>query len=519
MGRRAESRLLIYNGSPEPRPRPTPLPILQQQKKKKKKAVVILFDFINICAAAAADLSPGKMMEVGPPKSSLMRKLAIRSATSRHEEQMKVASLRARLHGTSFVSRFPIASVPPSGLKRPSSWPAASEERGPLGGSSAGPPAVAALAAGPAPGWPFRGSAPTFAPAPPYAWQMEHPSHTAAQRSRVAKAQRESDIRALADWLFKKLFPIEVAGFTRLAAERVHQEALAHAMPRKSMEDEILEAYDSDVDWAMNSKLDPEEMLVENCAKQQLRRRDFCTLRPGTWLNDEMINGFCSFLSRTHPDNDCMFLNTFFLVALTRGGEYNYDNVKSWTRQLGKKTFRPEKNLVFDFRLIVAPLNELQRAHWTLAVIDLELQEFRYYDSLGARKPPSLLKSLQQWLRDEYRAKASHLTQFGSIETWPIRVVSPCPQQSNGVDCGAFSCAFAATVGRPGHDLMKEVSQRDMSMWRRKIAACLLSERDNCAKLRDRRGGLPMILKSGPGIPRDKAMHDTDSRQQPMDLS
>ena len=76
---------------------------------------------------------------------------------------------------------------------------------------------------------------------------------------------------------------------------------------------------------------DPHEPLCSH-TNELVTRYDMRTLRPGAWLNGEVINFYIAMLSAAHPD--IYFTRTYFYTKLLQGGEYKYRNVSSWTRRL-----------------------------------------------------------------------------------------------------------------------------------------------------------------------------------------
>nr|XP_009785328.1 PREDICTED: ubiquitin-like-specific protease ESD4 isoform X6 [Nicotiana sylvestris] len=74
-------------------------------------------------------------------------------------------------------------------------------------------------------------------------------------------------------------------------------------------------------------------------------------LRPGAWLNDEVINVYLELLKEREKREPqkflrCHFFNTFFYKKLISGkGGYNYQSVKRWTsqRKLGYSLFECDK--------------------------------------------------------------------------------------------------------------------------------------------------------------------------------
>jgi hypothetical protein len=133
----------------------------------------------------------------------------------------------------------------------------------------------------------------------------------------------------------------------------------------------------------------PSEILADfGC--DSVQRRSMQTLRPGAWLNDEVINYFLKNCLAWRDEKMCVrepgrrrshFFNTFFFQAMfdekntdpKLKGRYNYENVKRWSKNV------PGKD-IFNLKYIVCPIN-LDNLHWTSAVIFMEKKRIQYYDS------------------------------------------------------------------------------------------------------------------------------------------
>jgi sentrin-specific protease 1 len=102
-------------------------------------------------------------------------------------------------------------------------------------------------------------------------------------------------------------------------------------------------------------------------------RKDIQTLRGLNWLNDEIINFYMSLLCERSKDQTRSLpkvyaMTTFFYPKLLKDG---YSMLRRWTRKVD----------IFSFDLVLVPLH--LGLHWTLAVIDFNCREVRYYDSMN----------------------------------------------------------------------------------------------------------------------------------------
>ena len=135
----------------------------------------------------------------------------------------------------------------------------------------------------------------------------------------------------------------------------------------------------------------PLEILASQAGDSN-QRGSMQTLRPGIWLNDEVINYFLKNCLKSRDIKICAkepgrrrlhFFNSFFVQKLfdeknrnrKLRGIYNYENVKGWSVKV------PGKD-IFNLKYIFCPIN-LNNIHWTVAVIFMEAKRIQYYDSMG----------------------------------------------------------------------------------------------------------------------------------------
>lgn len=165
-------------------------------------------------------------------------------------------------------------------------------------------------------------------------------------------------------------------------------------------------------------------------------------LRPGAWLNDEVINVYLELLKereRREPKKflKCHFFNTFFYKKLiSNKGDYNYQSVKRWTsqRKLGYCLFECDK--------IFVPIHK--QVHWCLAVINKKDEKFQYLDSLGGTDQ-QVLEVLARYFIDEVKDKNG---KYIDINSWKLEFVEDLPEQENGFDCGMFMLKYADFYSR-----------------------------------------------------------------------
>ena len=212
-----------------------------------------------------------------------------------------------------------------------------------------------------------------------------------------------------------------------------------------------------------------DEVLIEKFNIPMTSAKLSC-LRPGTWLNDEVIN-FCMLmleerdikLSEIYPSRKkSHYFNSFFMEKLLGQGhkKYAYDDVKRWSRKFD----------IFELDKIFIPIN-ISQSHWSLAVILIQKKEILYVDSMnGQGKGTKYVKALLRWLVDEARTRKN--TALNTSE-WKLTSIS-CPQQRNGFDCGVYT--VMATNFFSDNLPIEEAyyGQNDMPFFRVKMASDIL---------------------------------------------
>ncbi|KAK3189616.1 hypothetical protein Dsin_029177 [Dipteronia sinensis] len=190
-------------------------------------------------------------------------------------------------------------------------------------------------------------------------------------------------------------------------------------------------------------------------------------LRPGAWLNDEVINVYLGLLKereKREPQKflKCHFFNTFFYKKLTSGNRgYDFKAAKRWTtmKKLGYAlidcdkveilfTFFPLSSYVLLYYLhlslnwflfwdqIFVPIH--QQIHWCLAVINKRDKKFQYLDSLKGRDG-KVLNNLAKYYVEEVKDKSGKDI---DLSDWELEFVEDLPEQENGYDCGMFMLKY-----------------------------------------------------------------------------
>ncbi|NXN37875.1 SENP2 protease, partial [Rhinoptilus africanus] len=192
----------------------------------------------------------------------------------------------------------------------------------------------------------------------------------------------------------------------------------------QAMEREVIAAF---------GKGEPDE-IMSSAFKLKVTREDIHTLRNLCWLNDEVINFYMGLVmerSKKEEYPSVHAFSSFFFEKLTSGG---YKAVGRWTRHMD----------LFKKDIILVPIN--LSLHWALAVIDTRKKTIKYFDSLG-QKGDKICETLLKYLQDESCEKRNVKL---NVSEWTIHSMEPheIPQQTNGSDCGVFTCKYADFICR-----------------------------------------------------------------------
>ncbi|KAF8272288.1 hypothetical protein EI94DRAFT_1566544, partial [Lactarius quietus] len=210
---------------------------------------------------------------------------------------------------------------------------------------------------------------------------------------------------------------------------------------------------------------------IAKVASMQVTDTDLGRLRPGTWLNDEIINFYGQLIlerSTSHPRNtnakNCMrsekgsilnvhYFNSFFFEKLVREG-YQKARLAKWTKKFD----------LFSKDVALIPINH-GNSHWTAAAINFRRRRIESFDSMGVKRQDVFDKLLREYVDLEHQnKKAKPFDWTGWVDYCP----RDTPQQENGYDCGVFTCQFLEALSR-GVDSPFNFTQRNMAYLRRRM--------------------------------------------------
>lgn len=206
-----------------------------------------------------------------------------------------------------------------------------------------------------------------------------------------------------------------------------------------------------------------------------------------TWLFDSVINYYCALIEHQFSATGIITLGSFLYTAVSKN-----QDASRWTNQRD----------IFSAKKVLMVIN--RESHWTLAVLNNDQCRLEYYDSMGG-DGKVVLDLLGRFLDEEYERKTHALQERARGESYlstltnrqrkrlEDKTLTPwlppelpsrlprhtpqkrVPQQSNGYDCGVFTCQFclysALDLG------FQRIGQSDMPFLRNLIALELLEGR------------------------------------------
>ena len=306
---------------------------------------------------------------------------------------------------------------------------------------------------------------------------------------REEESEMEGGIKEKLDKMLKNQITIaerEARAKEREESERIEKEIAEREKREKEMEEQRLEEArlaassllrqltpeEKDIVNEAINGIGPVDEVIAQYETDSIQRRSMQQLRPGQWLNDEVIHFFLNMLASRDKElcekdpnrKRCHFFKSFFLTKLFDEGatdQYRYGNVKRWSKKVpGKDLFALDK--------IFFPMN-LSNMHWACAVIYMQEKRIQVYDSMHGPGDEQL-RGLMQYVKDEWKAKKGG--ELPDADEWNLVTCEPdTPSQHNGFDCGVFTCMFADFLSM---DRPLAFSQEHITQCRERIALSIM---------------------------------------------
>nr|XP_034909733.1 uncharacterized protein LOC118045257 isoform X2 [Populus alba] len=194
------------------------------------------------------------------------------------------------------------------------------------------------------------------------------------------------------------------------------------------------------IQYVFDSSLSESETIVQ-CKNYHLSRRELYSLRPETWLDDNVlstISDAMTLVKRKMEDSVNRYLPIVFAA--------NADDLSKCI-SFAKK-HRIKENYMSDLlccEKAFVPVFDEERSHFFLFVLQLKKQVVEIWDSLAAscqsgwvdRRLRNLLVSLDALFKDD-----QNYQKVWSFTDFRVERPSNVPQQQNGHDCGVYVIKF-----------------------------------------------------------------------------
>lgn len=141
------------------------------------------------------------------------------------------------------------------------------------------------------------------------------------------------------------------------------------------------------VDKFFESSTDSTQVHVRGTS---LSHGDIRRLLPGTWLNDEVVNGYMALIRATAPAG-VLILDSFLfsLISASAEGNNGFERVLAHTKRVSFiVNFLPPVCLdgliqfnIFDYHRVLFPMH-IDDDHWVASEVDLDKRHVCFFDSL-----------------------------------------------------------------------------------------------------------------------------------------
>ncbi|KAH8484541.1 hypothetical protein H0E87_028852 [Populus deltoides] len=196
------------------------------------------------------------------------------------------------------------------------------------------------------------------------------------------------------------------------------------------------------IQYVFDSSLSESETIVQ-CKNYHLSRRELYSLRPETWLDDNVlstISDAMTLVKRKMEDSVNWYLPIVFA-----------ENADDPSKCISfAKKHRIKENYMSDLlccEKAFVPVFDKERSHFFLFVLQLKRQVVEIWDSIAAssqsdwvdRRLRNLLVSLDALFKDDIHQNYQNVWSFTDFR---VERPSNVPQQPNGYDCGVYVIKF-----------------------------------------------------------------------------
>jgi len=217
-----------------------------------------------------------------------------------------------------------------------------------------------------------------------------------------------------------------------------------------------------------NEDQKPDDTVLSSNYKIDITVKDIMRLREGEWLQDKIVEFYVKLVAtrkqnlidseKADAADSCYSFTTLFFTQLASEG---YAGVEKWTMKA--------KDQIFSAGKLFFPVHAKEEAHWYLLVLYTSEKRIASYDSLD-RDRTKECELLLNWFSEDSTSKRNVPI---LIQDWKL-VRADCPRQRNGDDCGVHVCINTDYLS---DSLPLQYTAEEVSMWRKKIAYCILKNK------------------------------------------
>merc|ERR1739838_105806 len=326
---------------------------------------------------------------------------------------------------------------------------------------------------------------------------------TSLSPMRIFKKELRTGMKILKrDWKYGTVQEAQPLPFKYKGAE-ITNRALLTLTKNEWLEDEIMNAWMELLQERSNRcvKLNDSKKLAN---RQEivsgLRKAADSEVGLARFLEDQDLDTFVDkFTVIDERPPAIQTFNTFFWSKLCPNDtSYDYNAVRRWTSR--------KKIDIFAKDILLIPVH-VTGSHWALGVIHMAKKRCHFLDSLTSSRdsmPSSFAENAKRWIMDEDMDKkgGAGAKEWDELTDWtlirngkPERATNSTehtldnppmvPQQTNGNDCGVFTCWFAECVadGRWYHSI--DFNAADMDVLRPLMAYYITTGRLGGIKWKD----------------------------------
>ncbi|ONM31600.1 hypothetical protein ZEAMMB73_Zm00001d040584 [Zea mays] len=221
-----------------------------------------------------------------------------------------------------------------------------------------------------------------------------------------------------------------------------------------------------------------------------------CLFQPNAYLGDEVIDCYINLIKaqkhlKCRSGGRVHIENAFQFNFLKRDGDVEIKTEELYPNKDMTQICSAERRvlLYLDHDMVFIPIN-IRETHWYLAVIHARNMEIQVLDSLGTSQDrkdlTDSIKGLQRQIDmiSQRKELKDHRWPDLQVASWPLREINMgYAKQTDSSSCGLFLLNYIEYW--TGDELSDSFTQDDMSHFRKKMAAILLS-----SDLNKRRGCL-----------------------------